>query len=103
MKTFVGELKRRNVFRVGLTYLVVAWLVVQIVNNLVPILNAPDWVAKVVLIFLVAGFPISLVLAWAVQFVALFVVRLGLRVDAGWHQARHRACRCTYDTARLWP
>jgi TolB-like protein len=67
MKTFVGELKRRNVFRVGLTYLVVAWLVVQIVNNLVPILNAPDWVAKVVLIFLVAGFPVSLVLAWAYE------------------------------------
>jgi TolB-like protein/Tfp pilus assembly protein PilF len=82
MKTFVGELKRRNVFRVGLTYLVVAWLVVQIVNNLVPILNAPDWVAKVVLIFLVAGFPISLVLAWAYELTPDGIKRDTGRADA---------------------
>jgi TolB-like protein len=67
MKTFVGELKRRNVFRVGLTYLVVAWLVVQVVNNLIPLLDIPVWVGKAILLALIAGFPIALVLAWAFE------------------------------------
>lgn len=67
MKTLLSELRRRNVFRVGLTYLVASWLVVQVVSSLVPILNVPEWVGKAVLIFLIAGFPISLVIAWAFE------------------------------------
>ena len=65
MNSFFGELKRRNVFKVGIAYVVVAWLVVQVVNNLVPLLGVPEWSAKVVLIFLIAGFPVALILAWA--------------------------------------
>jgi TolB-like protein len=64
---FFNELKRRHVFKVGAAYAIVAWLVVQVVNNLVPLLSVPDWSAKVVLIFLIAGFPVSLVLAWAFE------------------------------------
>lgn len=67
MKTVFGELTRRSVFRVGMTYLVVAWLVVQLVNNLIPLLNIPVWVGKAILLALIAGFPISLVLAWAYE------------------------------------
>ncbi len=61
------ELKRRHVFRVGIAYLVVAWLVLQVVNIVVPIIGAPDWTSKLVLILLVAGFPIALILAWAFE------------------------------------
>jgi TolB-like protein len=64
---FLTELKRRNVFRVGVAYLVVAWLVVQIVNNLVPLLDVPAWVGRAVLILLVAGLPIALIVAWAFE------------------------------------
>ena len=41
MKDFFGGLRRRHVFRVGIAYLVVAWLVLQLVNNLVPLLALP--------------------------------------------------------------
>jgi hypothetical protein len=67
MRDFFSELRRRNVFRVGLTYLVVAWLVVQVVNNLVPLLGVPVWTGKAILLALIAGFPIALILAWAYE------------------------------------
>jgi TolB-like protein len=67
MKRFFDELLRRNVFRVAFAYVVVAWLVVQIVNNLVPLLDVPAWVGRAILILLVAAFPIALVIAWAFE------------------------------------
>ena len=41
--SFVRELKRRNVFRVGGAYLIIAWLLLQVSDTLVPALNLPDW------------------------------------------------------------
>jgi TolB-like protein len=67
MKSFFAELKRRHVLRVALAYLVVAWLVIQIVTNLMSLLDVPGWVGKAILIALVAGFPVSLVIAWAFE------------------------------------
>jgi TolB-like protein len=64
---FLKELKRRNVFRVGVAYLVAAWLVIQVVNNLIPFMDVPQWVGSVVLILLIAGFVIALVVAWAFE------------------------------------
>jgi TolB-like protein/Flp pilus assembly protein TadD len=67
MKRLFDELLRRNVFRVAFAYLVVAWLVVQIVNNLVPLLDVPAWVGRAIFILIVAAFPIALILAWAFE------------------------------------
>ena len=67
MKSFFAELRRRHVLRVALAYLVVAWLVIQIVTNLMSLLDVPVWVGKAILIALVAGFPVSLVIAWAFE------------------------------------
>ncbi len=64
---FFEELKRRNVYRVAVTYAVVAWLLLQIVSVVVPMIEAPLWVGKVVLIVLLVGFPIALLLAWAFE------------------------------------
>ena len=50
------ELKRRNVFRIGIAYLVGSWLLLQIVDVIGPILNLPDEVARYVLFLLAAGF-----------------------------------------------
>jgi TolB-like protein len=61
------ELKRRNVFRVAAAYLVVAWLLIQVTDTLVPALNMPDWVATVVVFFLLIGLPPALVFAWAFE------------------------------------
>jgi len=64
---FFNELRRRNVFRVAIAFLIVAWLLLQVVDILMPILALPDWVGRFVFLLLVIGFPISLLFAWAFE------------------------------------
>ena len=64
---FLGELKRRNVFRVGAAYLLVAWLLLQIVDIIAPILALPDWFARTVFMLLLLGLPVALLFAWAFE------------------------------------
>ncbi len=63
----IAELKRRSVFKLGIAYLIVAWLLLQMVATVVPILALPEWVDKLTLLMLVIGFPIALVLAWSYE------------------------------------
>jgi TolB-like protein len=65
--SLISELRRRNVFRVGIAYLVVAWLLLQVVDVVAPMLELPDWALKFVLLLLVIGFPVALLLAWAFE------------------------------------
>jgi len=65
--SFFGELKRRNVFKVAAAYVIVSWLILQVVGSIVPIIDAPEWISKTILVFLIAGFPIALVFAWAFE------------------------------------
>jgi adenylate cyclase len=67
MPKFVTELKRRNVFRVGFAYTVVAWVIAQAFDLAADSFSAPEWVMKIVLAALVAGLPIALILAWAFE------------------------------------
>lgn len=64
MQDFINELHRRKVFRVGATYLVAAWLLVQVAWTITEILSLPDWFAISVLTVASIGFPIALALAW---------------------------------------
>jgi TolB-like protein/tetratricopeptide (TPR) repeat protein len=64
---FFGELKRRNVFRVAIAYLVVAWLTLQIVDVLVPMLDLPESAGRFVFLLLIVGLPIALIFAWAFE------------------------------------
>ena len=61
------ELKRRNVFRVGIAYVVLGWLLLQVTDVVVPILELPEWVAKLVLFLLLIGLPLVLFFAWAFE------------------------------------
>jgi TolB-like protein len=65
--SFFGELKRRNVVKVGIAYLVVAWLLAQVVGLVLPTFNAPEWVTQTVIFLLILGFPIILIVAWAFE------------------------------------
>jgi TolB-like protein/Flp pilus assembly protein TadD len=67
MKHLLRELRRRNVFRVAAAYLVVGWLVMQIVSVMTPALELPDWVDGFFAVFLMAGLPVALLLAWAFE------------------------------------
>ncbi len=62
-----NELKRRNVFRVGVAYVVAAWLLLQLTEVLVGLLGLPENAGKYVILLLVIGFPVSLFLAWAFE------------------------------------
>jgi len=62
-----AELKRRNVFRVGAAYAVVAWVVLQVLDVVGEILELPAWGGKLILVVLVIGFLLALVFAWAYE------------------------------------
>jgi TolB-like protein len=66
MSLFV-ELKRRNVFRVGIAYMIGAWLLAQIADLLIDNIGAPDWVMKTLFVVLGLGFFIALFFAWAFE------------------------------------
>ena len=65
--SFFAELKRRNVYRVGIAYIVVAWLALQALDIIVPIIRAPEWFSQLVLVLLVIGLPFALIFAWAYE------------------------------------
>ncbi len=65
--SFLAELKRRNVYRVAIAYLVAAWLLLQFTNTLVPILSLPESVTRLILLFLVIGLVPTLIAAWALE------------------------------------
>ena len=67
MGTIFSELKRRNVIRVALTYIVTAWLLLQVVDIVLNNIEAPDWVFQAILLLLAISFPIALIFAWAYE------------------------------------
>lgn len=65
--SFVEELKRRNVVRVGLAYAVIGWVLAQIAEFAFENFGAPEWVLKSFVVLLLLGLPIVLFLAWAFE------------------------------------
>ena len=62
-----AELKRRNVVKVGVAYLIVAWVLAQVAGLFLPAFEAPLWVLRVIALLLAIGFVISLVIAWVYE------------------------------------
>jgi TolB-like protein/Tfp pilus assembly protein PilF len=75
--SLIAELKRRSVFKVGAAYLVVAWLAAQAAGLAFPTFEAPVWALRAFLFMLMLGFPIALVIAWAVE-----LTPEGIKLDA---------------------
>src|SRR6266566_517878 len=67
MPDFFAEVKRRHIYRVAAAYAVVAWVLLQLFNNVEPILKLPDSAGTLVLVLLLGGFPVALLLAWIHQ------------------------------------
>ena len=66
-RSFVQELKRRNVIRVAAIYVVVSWLLMQIGDVMFPALLLPDWTTTMLVAFLLLGFPLAMIFAWAYE------------------------------------
>ncbi len=62
-----NELKRRNVFRVTIAYLIASWLLIQLVDILVPMLTLPEWVSRFIFLLLVVLFIPVIIAAWALE------------------------------------
>jgi len=67
MSGLFEELKRRNVVRVGVAYIVVAWLVLQFADLVLENINAPDWVMQSIMLVLAIGLPFAVFFAWAYE------------------------------------
>jgi len=62
--SFIDEIKRRNVAKVGVLYVVAAWLLLQVTDVLSSLLPVPVWTGSLVFILLVIGFPLVLIFSW---------------------------------------
>ncbi|MCH7854386.1 MAG: hypothetical protein IIB76_08635 [Proteobacteria bacterium] len=65
--SFFAELKRRNVFRVGIAYAVATWVLLQVMDIITPILDLPEWAPKLIFVLLAVGLVPALILAWAFE------------------------------------
>ncbi len=64
MREFWEELGKRRVIRVAVAYLIIAWLVLQVADVVLPAMGLPDWTITLTLVLLALGFPVALVLSW---------------------------------------
>jgi TolB-like protein/Flp pilus assembly protein TadD len=74
-KKFFAELKRRKVYTVAVTYAIVGWLLIQVVTQVFPPFEIPNWAQRLVIVAIVLGFPIALVVAWIYDFTSHGIVR----------------------------
>src|SRR5207253_8266467 len=65
MSGFFEEVKRRKVYRVAVAYVIVAGGIIQIASAVFPAWELPNWSLRLLIVLLLAGFPIALILAWA--------------------------------------
>lgn len=64
MSKFFKELKRRNVIKSTIAYLVVAWIIIQVAIAVLPTFGAPEWLTQVIIIALAVGLPIWIIISW---------------------------------------
>jgi TolB-like protein/Tfp pilus assembly protein PilF len=62
--SFFAELKRRNVYKVAVAYIIAGWALSQGIAQVFPVFDVPNWVIRLIVLFIIIGLPIALVLAW---------------------------------------
>src|ERR1700737_1428906 len=61
---FFSELKRRNVYKVGIAYIIGGWALSQGIAQVFPVFDVPNWAIRLIVLLIIIGLPIALVLAW---------------------------------------
>jgi adenylate cyclase len=74
-KKFFAELKRRRVYSVAVTYAIVGWLLIQVVTQVFPPFEIPNWGERLAIVAILVGFPVALILAWIYDFTSHGIVR----------------------------
>src|SRR5262245_43693412 len=65
--SFFSELKRRNVYKVAVAYIVAGWALSQGIAQVFPVFDVPNWAIRLVVLLIIIGFPIALIFAWAFE------------------------------------
>jgi len=66
-RNFLGELKRRNVYKVAVAYIVAGWALAQGLAQVLPVFSVPNWVVQLIVLLIILGLPLALGLAWAFE------------------------------------
>src|SRR6202040_808842 len=62
--SFFAELKRRNVYKVAVAYIVAGWAFSQGIAQVFPVFDIPNWAIRLIVLLIILGLPIAIVLAW---------------------------------------
>ena len=107
---FFAELKRRNVYKVAVAYIVAGWALAQGIAQVFPVFDVPNWIVRLIVFLIVIGFPIALIFAWAFEITPEGVKRTeeaDARTAIGAaSQARldlHRCCRHRHLALFVFP
>jgi TolB-like protein len=86
---FFAELKRRNVYKVAVAYVVAGWALSQGIAQVFPVFDIPNWVIRLIVLLIIVGLPIALVLAWMFEITPQGIKRTAT-ADAMPESARHK-------------
>src|SRR5437899_12726178 len=64
LTNFFSELKRRNVYKVAVAYIVAGWALAQGIAQVFPVFDIPNWIVRLMVLLIIIGLPIALALAW---------------------------------------
>src|SRR5438046_589547 len=87
--TFFIELKRRNVYKVAVAYIVAGWALSQGIAQVFPVFDIPNWVIRLIVVLIVVGLPIALVLSWMFEITPEGIKRTGAADAVGQHSRGH--------------
>src|SRR5262252_4492555 len=65
--SFFSELRRRNVYKVAVAYIVGGWALSQGIAQVFPVFDVPNWAIRLIVLLIIIGFPIALIIAWAFE------------------------------------
>jgi TolB-like protein len=89
-KSFFGELRRRNVYKVAVAYIVAGWALSQGIAQVFPVFDIPNWAIRMIVLLIVVGFPVALVFAWLFEITPEGVKRTEV-ADAADERSRSKA------------
>jgi adenylate cyclase len=87
---FFSELKRRNVYKVAVAYIVAGWALSQGIAQVFPVFDVPNWAIRAIVLLIILGFPIAIVFAWFFEITPAGIKRTEV-ADAARQHSRGKA------------
>jgi TolB-like protein/Flp pilus assembly protein TadD len=86
---FFAELKRRNVYKVAVAYIVAGWALSQGIAQVFPVFDVPNWAIRLLVVLIIIGLPMALVLAWMFEITPEGIKRTNAADAVGQHSRGH--------------